>query len=49
LKNENENLKNKIKLENNEFFANLFILASSNQFIYDKLVNFYNINSKLKF
>jgi hypothetical protein len=49
LKNENENLKNKIKLENNEFFENLFKLANSNQFIYDKLVNFYNINSKLKF
>jgi hypothetical protein len=34
---------------NNEFFDNLFILANSNQFIFDKLVNFYNINSKLKF
>ena len=35
--------------DNNDFFNNLFILANSNQFIYDKLVNFYNINSKLKF
>jgi len=49
LKIENENLKNKIKSENNEFFQNLFKLANDNQFIYDKLLNFYNINSKLKF
>lgn len=49
LTNENEILKNKIKIQNNEFFDNLFILANSNQFIFDKLVNFYNINSKLKF
>jgi hypothetical protein len=33
----------------NEFFQNLFKLANENKFIYDKLVNFYNINSKLKF
>lgn len=44
-----EELEN-IKINNNnEFFENLFILANSNQFIFDKLVNFYNINSKIKF
>jgi hypothetical protein len=49
LKLENDELKQKMNLKNNEFFNNLFILANDNQFIYDKLVNFYNINSKLKF
>lgn len=49
LKLENEELKQKVSLKNNEFFENLFKLANSNQFIYDKLLNFYNINSKLKF
>lgn len=49
LKLENEQLKEKVKLNNNDLFENVFKLANSNQFIYDKLVNFYNINSKLKF
>ncbi len=49
LKLENDELKQKINLKNNDFFEKLFILANDNQFIYDKLVNFYNINSKLKF
>ena len=49
LKLENEQLKQKVKLNNNDLFENLFKLANDNQFIYDKLVNFYNINSKLKF
>lgn len=44
-----EELQKNEKINNNEFYNNLFILANSNQFIYDKLVNFYNINSKLKF
>jgi len=46
---ENEKLKEKIKLNNNDLFENVFKLANDNPFIYDKLVNFYNINSKLKF
>lgn len=46
---ENEKLKEKISLKNNDLFENVFKLANDNQFIYDKLVNFYNINSKLKF
>lgn len=46
---ENEKLKEKVKLNNNDLFENIFKLANDNQFIYDKLVNFYNINSKLKF
>jgi hypothetical protein len=49
LKLENDELKQKVKLNNNKFYNNLFNLANDNQFIYDKLVNFYNINSKLKF
>lgn len=49
LKLENEKLKEKISLKNNDLFENVFKLANDNQFIYDKLVNFYNINSKLKF
>ena len=46
---ENEKLKEKISLKNKDLFENIFKLANDNQFIYDKLVNFYNINSKLKF
>lgn len=46
---ENEKLKEKISFKNNDLFENVFKLANDNQFIYDKLVNFYNINSKLKF
>ena len=49
LKLENDELKQKINLKNNDFFQKLFKLANENSFIYDKLVNFYNINSKLKF
>ena len=49
LKLENDELKQKINLKNNDFFEKLFILANDNQFIFDKLVSFYNINSKLKF
>jgi transcriptional regulator with XRE-family HTH domain len=49
LKLENNELKQKMNLYNNDFFQKLFKLANENQFIYDKLVNFYNINSKLKF
>jgi len=49
LKLENDELKQKINLKNNDFFEKLFILANDNPFIFDKLVNFYNINSKLKF
>ncbi len=49
LKLENDELKQKINLKNNDFFQKLFILANDNPFIFDKLVSFYNINSKLKF
>ena len=49
LKLENDELKQKMNLYNNDFFQKLFKLANENQFIYDKLVNFYNINSKLNF
>jgi len=49
LKLENDELKQKINLFDNHIWTKLFKLANDNQFIYDKLVNFYNINSKLKF
>lgn len=49
LKLENDELKQKINLKNNDFFQKLFILANDNPFIFDKLVSFYNINLKLKF
>ena len=49
LKLENDELKQKINLFDNHIWTKLFKLANDNPFIYDKLVNFYNINSKLKF
>jgi hypothetical protein len=49
LKLENDELKQKINLFDNHIWTKLFKLANDNPFIYDKLVSFYNINSKLKF
>jgi hypothetical protein len=49
LKLENDELKQKINLFENHIWTKLFKLANDNPFIYEKLVNFYNINSKLKF